>query len=66
MQHRNLASERTRLGMTQDELAKKLNIGIRPLVKYEKDATTIPPAILGKAADLFPGAPASPCAPASL
>ena len=53
MANKNMASERVRLNMTQEDMAKRLNIAVSTLCRYEKDADTIPPAILKKSADIF-------------
>lgn len=50
---RNMASERVRLGMTQQEMANLLNIAVSTLCRYENDADSIPPAVLKKSADVF-------------
>ena len=53
MTHFNLASERVRLGMTQEQLSKELNCTVKTLGKWEKDTTTIPGAVVKNAANLF-------------
>jgi transcriptional regulator with XRE-family HTH domain len=51
--HFNLASERVRLGMTQDQLSKELDCSVKTLGKWEKDTATIPGETLKRAANLF-------------
>lgn len=53
MQHKNLASERTRLGLNQTECAKMLGVSINTLVRYEADVDAMPCVTLRKACDLF-------------
>lgn len=53
MTHFNLASERVRLGMTQEQLSKELNCSVKTLGKWEKDLTTIPGETIKNAAQLF-------------
>ena len=53
MKHYNLASERTRLGMNQKELGDKLGYGVKTISKWESDISTMPSAVLRKAASLF-------------
>lgn len=37
----NLRAERNRIKMTQEDVAKKLNITLRTYVSYEEDASTV-------------------------
>lgn len=53
MEHRNMASERVRMGITQQKMAEKLGVSESTLVRYERDTDAIPPAILKKASDVF-------------
>lgn len=53
MQHRNLASERVRIGLTQQELADELGVSLKTIVKWESDISTMPNSMARKAADLF-------------
>lgn len=53
MQHRNLASERIRRGLTQTECSKELGVAIKTLVKYESDAGSMPADFVKRAADFF-------------
>lgn len=52
MTHRNLASERVRIGLTQEQMAKELGIAASTLVRYEQGGV-VPPSILSAAADKF-------------
>ena len=49
----NLASERTRLGMNQTQLAERLGCSKNSIVKWEKDISTMPTSILLDAASIF-------------
>ncbi len=53
MQHKNLASERVRLGMNQTDCSKKLGVTVKMLVKYEGDAGSMPADFVMRAADFF-------------
>lgn len=53
MKHRNLASERVRIGLNQTECASSLGVSVKKLVKYENNSDTIPGEILSKAAEFF-------------
>ena len=53
MRHKNLASERIRLGMTQAICAEKLGVTTKMLVKYEADEGSVPGDFIKKAADFF-------------
>jgi transcriptional regulator with XRE-family HTH domain len=53
MGHFNLASERVRLGMTQEQLADKLNCSAKTIWKWEKDISTMPVEKLTAASKLF-------------
>lgn len=49
----NLASERTRLGLTQTELAERLGCSLFSIGKWEKDISNMPVSMLAKASELF-------------
>lgn len=51
--HFNLASERTRVGLTQTQLADKLGCSLSSIGKWEKDISTMPSTMLDKATDIF-------------
>ena len=51
--HFNLASERTRLGMSQTDLAERFGTTLKTISKYEKSAMSMPPEFVVKAADYF-------------
>ena len=54
MTHKNMASERVRLGLTQGQMAEKLGgIAVSTLSRYEHDHDLIPPAILKRSAEIF-------------
>ena len=53
MQHRNLASERTRISMNQTDCAKELGVSLKLLVKYESDIDTAPIDFIKKASSYF-------------
>ena len=53
MAHRNLASERVRLGMTQTELAKMLGVSLSTVGKWENDISSMTTSAVQKAADFF-------------
>ena len=53
MIHFNLASERTRIGLNQTELAEKLGTTIQSISKYEKNPRLMPTEFVMNAADLF-------------
>ena len=53
MTHRNLASERVRLGMTQTELANLLDVSLSTVGKWESDISSMPTSAAQKAADFF-------------
>lgn len=53
MKHRNLASERIRLGMNQTICAEKLDVSVKQLVKYESNAGDMPADFVKRAADFF-------------
>lgn len=52
MAHRNLASERVRIGLTQEEFAKEIGIAASTLNRYEKNGQ-MPPDFIKKAAGYF-------------
>lgn len=49
----NLASERVRKGMTQQDLADALEVSVKTVVKWENDTTTMPGAAMVLASKLF-------------
>lgn len=49
----NIRSERVRLGLTQEELAKKIGVSTNTFAKYEQNFLTVPGASLLALADLF-------------
>lgn len=49
----NIRSERVRLGMTQEELAKAIGVSTMTFARYEKDFLTAPGAAILAMADLF-------------
>lgn len=53
MSHRNLASERIRVGMNQTECAESLGVSLKLLAKYESDAGSMPADFVKRAADFF-------------
>ena len=53
MKHYNLASERVRLGMTQEQLSKELSCSVKTLGKWEKDISTMPGETMVRAAGIF-------------
>ena len=53
MAHFNLAAERTRLGLTQTQLADKLGCSLSSVGKWEKDISTMPSTLLDEAATYF-------------
>ena len=53
MKHYTLAAERVRLGMTQEQLSKRLSCTVKTLGKWEKDASTMPGEKMMQAANLF-------------
>ena len=53
MKHKNLASERVRIGMNQTECAKQLDVTLKMLGKYESDYDTMPGDFVKKAAEFF-------------
>lgn len=53
MKHRNLASERIRIGMNQKTCADALDVSIKLLVKYENDPGTMPADFVKRAANYF-------------
>lgn len=53
MKHYNLAAERTRIGMTQEQLAKELGAAQKTVCKWEKDASTMPGEAILKCASMF-------------
>ena len=53
MKHFNLASERVRLGMTQEQLSAELSCSVKTLGKWEKDTASMPGEKLMTAAGIF-------------
>ena len=53
MRHRNLASERVRVGMSQTELAAALGMSLKSISQFETNARAMPQELVIKAADLF-------------
>ena len=53
MKHRNLASERIRMGMNQTKCAEELGVSMKLLVKYEGDPGSMPADFVKKAAEFF-------------
>lgn len=53
MKHKNLASERERLGLNQEECAEKLGVSMYLLGKYEADCDAMPGEFIKKAAEFF-------------
>lgn len=53
MKHKNLASERVRLGLTQDELASALNVSITTIHEYESFKRPMTTDFIANAADYF-------------
>lgn len=53
MKHKNLASERVRLGLTQDELAGALNVSITTIHEYESFKRPMTTDFIANAADYF-------------
>lgn len=53
MRHRNLESERTRIGLNQADAAEKLGVSVQSLSEYENGVRSMPQAFLVAAADFF-------------
>lgn len=53
MQHKNLASERTRLGLTQTQLAEALGTNIKAITRYERNTGLMPADFVKKASEFF-------------
>lgn len=53
MASRNLAAERVRAGMTQDEAAPKLGCSVKSLSFYERNVRDTPAEVANAAADLY-------------
>lgn len=53
MQHKNLASERVRLGLSQSQLAEELGTSITKIHKYETFKSPMSVDFVARAADFF-------------
>lgn len=53
MEHRNLASERTRMGLNQSDCAIALGTSVKLLAKYESNSGKMPADFVKRAADFF-------------
>lgn len=53
MKHRNLASERVRIGKNQTDCAADLGVSLKLLVKYEADEGAMPGDFVKRAAEYF-------------
>ena len=53
MRHKNLASERVRIGLTQDELASALNVSLTTIHEYESFKRPMTTDFITNAADYF-------------
>lgn len=53
MKHRNLASERIRIGLNQTNCANELGVSLKQLVKYESNSGEMPADFVKRAADYF-------------
>lgn len=53
MRHKNLASERVRLGMNQTECAGELNVTLGAICKYEANPDSMPADFVKRAAEYF-------------
>ena len=53
MKHRNLASERVRIGLTQAQMAEKLGCTVKSLSAYETNERPLPTELAFAAADIF-------------
>jgi len=53
MGHKNLASERVRLGMNQRECANALNVTFGAICKYESNPDSMPAEFVKRAAEYF-------------
>lgn len=53
MQHKNLASERVRLGFNQTDMAKELGVTIKHINKYENNPDSMPADFVATASKYF-------------
>ena len=53
MQHKNPASERTRLGMNQGQLADALGTNIKAITRYENNIGSMPADFVQRASEFF-------------
>ena len=53
MRHRNLASERVRIGLSQTELSEKLDYSLASISDYENFKRDMPITFVVKASDFF-------------
>ena len=53
MKHKNLASERVRIGLSQEELAKKLGVSVSTVHEYEALKRPMATKFVSAAADFF-------------
>lgn len=53
MRHRNLASERVRIGLNQTECANALNVSMSAMCKYESNPDAMPAEFVKRAAEFF-------------
>lgn len=53
MRHKNLASERVRLGLSQGELADMLNVSVTTIHEYESFKRPMTTEFIANAADFF-------------
>ena len=53
MKHKNLASERVRLGLSQDKLASELGVSITTIHEYENFKRPMTTEFVADAADFF-------------
>lgn len=49
----NMASERVRLGLNQEQLGERLGYGTKTICKWEQDMSTMPGAALKQTAEIF-------------
>ena len=53
MKHRNLASERVRIGLNQTECARELGVTLNTICKYESNPDSMPGDFVKRAAEFF-------------